>query len=550
MLAGLSQRRTHLKPLVLCVPNFSEGRRPDIMEAIIHAMLRAGGVYLLDHSADADHNRMVVSLAGIPEEVNKAVLAGIEYAAEHIDLNQHRGVHPRFGATDVVPLIPLRDIDLATCAEYARKLGAAVAQSLRLPVYYYGEAATRRAYRELNQIRTPSFQYEQLREVIAIDPAWVPDSGPAEIGPAGAVLIGARPPLIAYNAYLNTDDVTVAKRVARAIRASNGGLSAVRASGFLVDGRAQVSMNLVDYRQTPLHQALELLRREAARYGASVTGTELIGLLPQDALMDSAAWYWQLDDFSPNRVLEWRLAQAQAERDAIGQEEPPIPSDATSQIILPERDEMRYPETFATAVASAQATPGGGSVTAQVGGLAAALAEMVAGLTIGRRQYGEVEERMIAIRTAADSLRHQLTDTIAQDIDAVEHLLAILRRANQADDPDTMAEDIQSAMLNTADIPLKVMRLVYDVLQLMAPLAELGNHNAAIDAAVGAQMAQAAIEGAALNIQANLMGVTDRTIRQRYIDESRGILEESRRLGPTIIQTASDRVGLNEDEAF
>ncbi|MBZ0309762.1 MAG: glutamate formimidoyltransferase, partial [Anaerolineae bacterium] len=299
-----------MKPLVECVPNFSEGRRPDVIAQIVEAMTHAGGIYILDTTADPDHNRCVVTLAGLPEEVEKAVFAGIRTASQLINLDEHEGVHPRFGAADVVPFVPLRDVTMQECVALAHQLGRRVAYELQIPVYFYESAALRVHYQDLADIRRPSFQYEQLREVIGLDPAWMPDVGPAQMGSAGAVLIGARPLLVAYNVYLNTDNVTTAKKIARAIRHSGGGLRHVKSAGFLVNGKAQVSMNLTDFEQTPLYRVMELLRLEAARYGTAAESAELIGLIPEAALLDSAQWYLQLEDFDSSRILERRLSQA------------------------------------------------------------------------------------------------------------------------------------------------------------------------------------------------------------------------------------------------
>lgn len=291
--------------LVECVPNFSEGRRLAVVEKIVAAIVAVREVQLLDFSLDADHNRSVVTFVAPPETVAEAAFAGIARAAELINMDEHRGQHPRIGATDVCPFVPIEDITLLDCAKIARRLGRRVGEELRLPVYLYEAAAFRSERRNLANVRRG--QYEILKLRIDRDPQYEPDFGPAEMGSAGAIAIGAREALIAFNVYLNTDDIQIARHIASAIRQSNGGLSHVKALGLLVKGRAQVSLNLVDYKRTPLHTVMESIRREAKHYNVQITGSELIGLIPQQAMLDIATWYLQLDDFDARRVLENRI---------------------------------------------------------------------------------------------------------------------------------------------------------------------------------------------------------------------------------------------------
>jgi glutamate formiminotransferase len=294
-----------MQPLVECVPNFSEGRRPEVLRAIAAAIEAHPEVRLLDVESDADHNRSVYTLIAPPEAMVPAMFDAIATAARLIDLEQHRGAHPRIGATDVAPFVPLRGVSMEECVALAKALGRRVGDELGIPVYLYEAAATRPDRVNLADVRRG--EYEGLKAEIGANPDRQPDFGPARVGPAGAVVIGARPFLIAYNVYLTTGDVEVAKKVARAVRHSSGGLRYVKALGLLVAGKAQVSMNLIDFRQTPIHQAVEMIRREAARYGVGIESSELIGMIPQQALLDAAVWYLQLDNFDPKMVLENRL---------------------------------------------------------------------------------------------------------------------------------------------------------------------------------------------------------------------------------------------------
>ncbi len=294
-----------MQKIVECVPNFSEGRRPEVVQQIVDAIAAVDGVKVLDFSSDADHNRSVVTFVAPPETVGDAAFAGIAKAAELIDMTRHTGGHPRMGATDVCPFIPIKGVTMDDCVEIAKKLGQRVGDELGIPVYLYEKAATRPERENLAKVRKG--QYEGIRDTIATDPARTPDFGPAKMGTAGATAIGARQFLIAFNVYLNTDNVEIAKKIGKAVRHSGGGLRYVKAMGLEVDGKAQVSMNLTDFTGTPIFRVVEMIRREADRYGVGIESTELIGLIPQQALIDAAVWYLQLDGFSPEQVLENRL---------------------------------------------------------------------------------------------------------------------------------------------------------------------------------------------------------------------------------------------------
>ena len=296
-----------MQQIVECVPNFSEGRRQDVIDAIAGAISDTPDTHLLDVQSDPDHNRTVVSFVGEPAAALEAAFQATRTAARLIDLTEHSGEHPRMGATDVIPFIPVRGVTMDDCARLARELGQRIGEELEIPVYLYGQAATRPQRTNLADVRRG--EYEGIRDSIASDPERAPDFGPARLGSAGATAVGARAFLIAFNVYLNTEDVEVAKKIAKSVRFSSGGLRFVQAMGVLVEGQAQVSMNLTDFQKTPIHVVVELMRREAARYGALITRSELVGMLPQQALLDAATWYLQLDGFNPDQVLENRLMQ-------------------------------------------------------------------------------------------------------------------------------------------------------------------------------------------------------------------------------------------------
>lgn len=294
-----------MRQVVECVANFSEGQRVDVIDQIVNAIDDVWGVTVLGSESDVDHNRTVVSFAGKPDGIVEAAFEGIRRASELINLDVHRGQHPRLGATDVVPFIPIEGVTMADCVKLARQLGQRVGEELQIPVYLYEQAATRTDRQNLADVRRG--EYEVLKQTITTDPDRQPDFGPMQLGTAGATIIGARYALIAFNVYLTTDNIDVAKKIAQAIRHSSGGLRYVKALGLLVDGRAQVSMNLTNYKETPIHRVVEMIRTEAQRYGVGIESSELIGLIPQDALLDAAAWYLQVDNYQPDKVLEHRL---------------------------------------------------------------------------------------------------------------------------------------------------------------------------------------------------------------------------------------------------
>ena len=301
---GQSYTILHKMPKIIeCIPNFSEGRNKSTIRAILDAISEEG-VAILHHTSDVDHNRTVITFAGTPQAVQQAAFRGIQVAGELIDLRKHEGVHPRLGATDVVPFVPIEDMTLQECAALAHELGQRVASELSIPVFMYEAAATRSERQNLANVRRGG--YEGLARRFQ-NPDWQPDYGEAQVGSAGATIIGARNPLIAFNVFLNTNDVKIAKRIARKIRASSGGLPAVKALGLLVKGRAQISMNLVDYRQTSLFEIIEAIQIEAKHHGVAIADSELIGLIPEQAIINTVAQFLRLNNFSSADILENQL---------------------------------------------------------------------------------------------------------------------------------------------------------------------------------------------------------------------------------------------------
>ncbi len=490
-----------MHPLVECVPNFSEARRPDVVEAIVAAIRSASPeVQVLNVSSDMDHNRTVVTFAGSPAGVEAAAFAGIARAAELIDLDHHTGEHPRLGATDVVPFIPVRGATMADCVAIARRLGERVGRELRLPVYLYEAAATRPERENLENIRRG--QYEALKAEIATQPSREPDFGPRQVGPAGATVIGARAFLIAYNVYLSTADVAVAKKIAKAIRYSTGGLRYVKALGLLVEGQAQVSMNLTHFAQTPVARVVELIRSEAARYGVHVTRSELVGLIPQAALVDAAQWYLQLDNLEADQILENCLAGD---------------TEATET-------EATLGHAFLEQLAAGTAAPGGGAAAAYAGAMAAALVSMVARLTTGKKKYADVEAQMQSVLESAERLRADLTAAVQDDTAAFEAVMAALKLPkDSAEAQQARDEAVEQAYLGAAEVPLRTARSAVAVLGLAGMAAEKGNLNAISDAGTAAHLARAALAGAAQNVRVNAAAIRDRVTATAWLKELAGL---------------------------
>ncbi len=509
-------------PLVECIPNFSEARRPEVVEAILASIRQVPGIRVLDHHSDLDHNRTVVTYVGAPAAVEEAAFQAIRTASERINLEEHTGAHPRIGATDVVPFVPIAGVTMLECVEIARRLGKRVGEELQIPVYLYEEAATRPERQNLENIRKG--QYEGLKVEIENDPARTPDFGPAKLGTAGATVIGARQPLIAFNIYLSTDEVPIAQKIARAIRQSSGGMRFVKAMGILVDGRAQVSMNLTNFRQSPIARVVEMVRREADRYGVNIHHTELVGLAPQESLIDAAIWYLQLDQFEPEQILETKLFTTQADSGEI------------DQASLP---------TFIDLLAAGSPTPGGGSASAHTGAEAAALAAMVARLTVGKKKYAAVEPKMWDVISKADSLRAELASCVAEDSAAFEDLMAAMRLPKDSEEQISIrAEAVENATLKAIQIPARVARLSLEAMRLCEQVCREGNLNAISDGATGAALAQAAITGAGYNILINCQGLQDQQRADAFISDLQAIQAQAADLQTSIQHTLIERGGI------
>ncbi len=482
-------------PLIECVPNFSEGRRPEVIAAIRDAIAGVAGTVILDVSSDASHNRTVVTFVAPVERAADAAFAGIAKAAELIDLNRHEGEHPRIGATDVCPFIPLEGASMEDCIVLARTLGERVGRELGIPVYLYERAATRPDRVNLADIRRGEF--ELAKTEIGTNANRVPDFGPNAIhATAGATVIGARPLLVAFNVYLGgAANLPVAKAVAKAVRGSSGGLKGVKGLGLEVDGHAQVSMNLVDLDATPLHRAYEMVRMEAEALGVTPSWSEVVGLVPERALFETAARHLRWRTYSPDLVLERQVRSAAAGGESLS--------------------------GFTASVASSAPVPGGGTVVALVGSLAAALVQMVSGLTVGRKKYAAVDAEMKEIGLRANALVRRLAQLKNEDA-AAYTLVSEAYKLSKDSSEQQVARDaaIQAGLMKAAEVPLETARWCAEVAELAAICAEKGNANAASDAGVAALLAEASCRGAAYNVRINVVAMPDRKQGEPLAEEA------------------------------
>jgi glutamate formiminotransferase/formiminotetrahydrofolate cyclodeaminase len=470
-------------PLVECVPNFSEGRDLTIVAAIRDAIAAHDGVHVLDVTSDASHNRSVITFVASLESAVPAALAAMRVARDRIDLTQQSGEHPRIGATDVVPFIPLDGATMDDCVALARALGERAHRELGIPVYLYERAATTPSRVNLADVRRG--QFEGLRDEIRTNPARRPDFGQTELHPtAGATAVGARPFLVAYNIYLGDKaNMPVAKAVAKAVRFSSGGLPYVKALAMEVDGQAQVSMNLVDTEQTPLHVVYDAVRAEAAKHGVEPTWSELIGLMPQRVLLEAGAHAIKLRGYNEGMLLEQRLHDAMHDQSVDG---------------------------FLGSVAAATPTPGGGSAAAHVAALGAALTQMVAGLTAGRQKHADVHDEMQRIVTDAHALRSKLTALVQRDAASFEGVQLAYRLPLGSDEQQAArATAIREALIHAAEVPLETARTAVEVAALAASVAERGNRNAVGDACVAALLAETACRATMLNVRLNVSSLDD-----------------------------------------
>jgi len=479
--------------LVVCVPNFSEGRRAEVIDAICDALASVPGARLVYRQADAEHNRLDTTVIGSPEAVRASALAGAAKAVELIDMEQHHGGHPRMGAADVIPFVPLRGLSMDDCVELARAFAKELAETLDLPVYLYDRAALVPERASLAEVRKG--ELEGLREAVARGER-LPDFGPHRIGRAGATAVGARKALIAFNLYLSGSEAN-AKEIAKAIRESSGGLPAVRAIGFAVPerDRVTVSMNVVDFEVTDLRAAFDAVRAEGARRGMEVLDGEIVGLVPQAAISDEDIAYLRLEGFDAEHQILERLVSGESIR----------------------RQEV---QAFLDVLASDSPTPGGGAVAGLAGAAGAALIEMVVRLTLGKDDYADVGERMGAVLAEAETARTEFLDLADRDAIAFDGVMAAFKMPKGTDaEKAARAEAIQRGYEASASVPLEVARRAVALMELAREATEKGNVNAASDGASAAAMLFASATCALFNVDINAASVKDAAAVERMHGE-------------------------------
>jgi glutamate formiminotransferase / formiminotetrahydrofolate cyclodeaminase len=498
-----------MQTIVECVPNFSEGRDAAKVTAIIKALLDGPDVYLLDQETDADHNRSVITMVGSRERIGEAALRGIGRAAELIDLNHHRGAHPRLGATDVVPFVPVAGVTLEDCVRIAEEVAEQAWLRFRVPTYLYEAAARRPERKNLENIRRG--QFEGVREEVLTNPDRLPDFGP-KLGEgglhptAGATVVGARKFLIAYNINLATPEVSVAKAIAKKIRASSGGFACVKAMGvdLAARGLAQVSMNLTDYETTSIGTVFDAVEHEAAAQGVCVATSEIVGLIPQRALEEAAVHYLKVENYHPDLIVENRLAALQPKTQ--NPESKNGQSSATHLHALAER--------FVDAVAADTPTPGGGSVSALAGALAAALGEMVCRLTLKKKSYAQHQEAVQASLAKLTGLRARLMEAIDRDAASYDAVIAAFKLPHPggatAEEQAARSKAIEEANKIAAAVPLETAELAVETARIVRELQTITVPQAASDLKTALGLAAAGRDGAVENVRANLPSISDR----------------------------------------
>lgn len=506
--------RTAMKRLIECVPNFSEGRDPAKVDAIVQAMSAVAGVYVLDREMDGDHHRCVITLAGEPDAVGEAAILGTGKAMELIDMNEHKGAHPRVGATDVVPFIPVEGVSLEDCVALAKRVGNEIWKRYRIPIFFYEAAATRPDRVNLENVRRG--QYEGLKEELKKNHDRQPDVGEPKMHPtAGVTVVGARKFLVAYNVNLNTPDVSIANKIAKAIRFSNGGFRYVKSMGVELKARnlAQVSINLTDYEQTPMHRVYAAVKREAERYGAMPVGSEIVGLVPKKAIEAATDYFLQLENFSPSQVFENKLAAAltgaplEAKDGKLGMLARP----------------------FLDAVADATPTPGGGSVSACAAAMAAGLAQMVAGLSRKKKLQAPFVDKLSEQVEQMRKLVDDFTAAIDRDAASYDAVMAAFKLP-QGNPEELHAREaaIQSATKGASEVPFEVAEKAAALVETLVQLEPISAASMKSDLQVARLMAVAGAKGALANVEINLDGIKDAS----YVAQMRSKVDELRkRLG-------------------
>lgn len=549
-----------MKQLVECVPNFSEGRDRALIDKIVAAMAAVKGVKVLDVDPGADTNRTVVTLIGEPAPVAEAAFQGIRRAAELIDMSNHSGAHPRIGATDVCPFVPVSGVTMADCAELARQVGRRVGDELGIPVYLYEAAAASPQRVNLADVRAG--EYEGLADKLR-DPAWKPDFGPATFNArAGATVIGAREFLIAYNINFNTRDAALVNDIALEIREKGrvkkdakgavvkdaqgekvwapGKFKAVKAIGWYIEqyGCAQLSINFNNYKISPVHEVFVEVCRQAEMRGLRVTGSELVGLIPKQALLDAGAFFLTRQG-KPAGVPDEELIHIAVKSLGLAELTPFDPLkkiiEASVEAENPPRLQRMDLREFANELSSDSPAPGGGSVASLAGALAAALAAMVSNLTAGKKGYEEQRDRMLRVGVEGQRLKDEFLYDIDRDTEAFNEVMAAIKLPKKTDaEKAARGAAMEAANKGATLVPLGVLRRAVPALELALEMARHGNRNSISDAGVGGLMGLGAAEGAYYNVMINLKGIEDGAFRDATSREARALLKQAEELAAEI----------------
>lgn len=563
-----------MKQLIECVPNFSEGRDPAVLKQITAVIESVEGVKLLDVDPGKATNRTVVTFVGEPGPVVEAAFRAIQKASELIDMRKHQGEHPRMGATDVCPLIPVSNISLEETAEWARRLGERVGRELKLPIYLYEAAASRPERRNLATIRAG--EYEALPEKMT-KPEWKPDFGPAEFNArSGATVIGARDFLIAFNINLNTTSVRRANSVAFDVREIGrvvkdpatgknitgpdgepqrqpGTLKGVKGIGWYIEeyGIAQISMNITDIRATPLHIAFEECCKSADRRGMRVTGSELVGLTPLQVLLDAGRYFLEKQQRSVG-VSESELIKIAVKSMGLDELAPFDPQQKIIEYNIAKDDPATAKklirkdlQAFADETASESVAPGGGSVSAYVGALGVSLATMVANLSSHKRGWDERWAEFSEAAARGQRLKDALLRAVDEDTDAFNAIMAAigLPKGTSEEKAARLAALEQATVLAT-EVPLRVVRLGLECFPLIRQMVETGNPNSVTDAGVGALCVRAAVHGAALNVKVNAKDLNDKVFAEKVVAEANAAMEEASRQETAILTLVREKMGV------
>ncbi len=486
--------------IVECVPNFSNGRDKDVVDKIARHAKETKGVTLLDVQMDADHNRCVITFAGEPEAAADAAFKMCKEASELIDMNKHSGEHPRLGATDVIPFVPVSEITVDECNALSERLANRIWDELKIPSYLYEETARTPDRVDLAVIRRG--EYEKIKEEMGKVPERDPDVGEPKMHPtAGTVVIGCRMPLVAFNVNLGTMNVSIAKKIAGMLRSRSGGFAYCKAMGFTIEerGYTQVSMNLTNYKRTSIRKVYDMIRSEAMRLGVLPIGAEIVGLLPLDAILSVAKGHLNLWDFDKKQILDLRVAGG--------------------------GDDSWVPTSFVKQVSKKVAAPGGGSVSAGIGSLAAALASMVAKLSQSKR-FADVKEEMAEIAVEGDKFADELLILVEEDTDAFNGFMSAMKLPDGDEKAKAFKEQsMQEATIYATEVPLKTMKATAAALPLIRAVAEKGNQNSVSDAGVAALSVITAVKGANLNVLINVGGIEDKAKAEQLKTDAKKIMD-------------------------